>query len=142
MDVLRTAVLLAAGGAMLAAPVASFAAGKLDLGKREYEASCAVCHGKNGRGAGSFAEALQLSMPDLTTLSKRNGGVFPLARVYDVIDGREAMKAHGTREMPIWGRHLKAQAAPETDEYRYEPEAFVRARILTLIDYLYRLQGK
>jgi hypothetical protein len=85
---------------------------------------------------------LQVSMPDLTTLVKNNGGVFPVARVYNVIDGREEIKAHGTREMPIWGKHLTFRAAPQYDDYGYQPEEFVRARILAVIDYLYRLQAK
>ncbi len=122
--------------------VASAQVARLDIGKREYESSCAVCHGVNGKGGGSFAQMLQVSMPDLTTLSKRNGGVFPAARVYDIIDGRADVKAHGTREMPIWGRHFDYRAAPRYDDYPWESEAFVRARILTLIDYLYRLQEK
>ena len=118
------------------------AAEKIDIGKREYDASCANCHGRDGKGGGSFAQMLQVNMPDLTTLSKRNGGVFPISRVYNVIDGREELKAHGTREMPIWGRHLSFRAAPEYDDYPYDAEAFVRARILAIIDYLYRLQAK
>lgn len=118
------------------------AAEQFDIGKREYDASCASCHGRDGKGGGSFAQMLQVKMPDLTTLSKRNGGVFPVARVYNVIDGREELKAHGSREMPIWGRQLTAKAAPEHDDYAYEAEAFVRARILGVIDYLYRLQAK
>ena len=129
---------------MAAFSVSAIAIGaeKFDVGKREYDASCAACHGRDGKGHGSFAEMLQVSMPDLTTLSKRNGGVFPVARVYNVIDGREEVKAHGTREMPIWGRHLTFRAAPEYDDYGYESEEFVRARILAVIDYLYRLQAK
>src|SRR5512147_3337996 len=80
---------------------AALAADPTDIGKKEYDASCAACHGQDGKGKGSFAELLNVSMPDLTALSKRNGGVFPAVRVYDVIDGRAAVKAHGTREMPI-----------------------------------------
>jgi mono/diheme cytochrome c family protein len=118
------------------------AADQLDIGKREFDASCANCHGLNGKGGGQFAQLLQLRTPDLTTLSKNNGGVFPISRVYNVIDGREEVKAHGTREMPIWGAQLTVKAAPAYDDYRYEPEAFVRARILAVIDYLYRLQAK
>ena len=118
------------------------AADQFDVGKREYDASCANCHGLNGKGGGSFAQMLQVSMPDLTMLSKNNGGVFPIARVYNVIDGREEVKAHGTREMPIWGKHLTLRAAPGYDDYAWEPEVFARARILAVIDYLYRLQAK
>ena len=111
-------------------------------GPQLYQRFCASCHGKNGTGGGSFAEVLQVSIPDLTTLSGKNGGVFPIARVYNVIDGREAFKAHGTREMPVWGKHLSYRAAPEYDDYGYESDVFVRARILAVIDYLYRLQAK
>ncbi len=125
---------------VIAVPV--FAADKLDIGKVEYEQSCATCHGLDGKGKGGFSQALELSVPDITTLAKRNGGVFPVSRVYDVIDGREVLKAHGTRDMPIWGKHYSTSAAPKYDDYAYNPEAAVRGRILALIDYLYRLQGK
>ena len=130
------------GAATLVVPTMASAAEKFDIGKREYEASCASCHGPDGKGGGSFASMLQVRTPDLTRLSKDNGGVFPIARVYNVIDGREEVKAHGTREMPIWGKRLTLAAAPEYDDYAFEPEAFVRARILAVIDYLYRLQAK
>jgi mono/diheme cytochrome c family protein len=120
----------------------ALAADMVDIGKREYDASCAACHGQKGKGDGSFADLLKISVPDLTTLSRRNGGVFPAVRVYEIIDGRADVKAHGTREMPIWGAYFTRQAAPEHDEYAHESEAFVRARILMLMDYLYRLQAK
>jgi mono/diheme cytochrome c family protein len=130
------------GTASLSVSTSLLAAEQFDVGKREYDASCATCHGRDGKGGGSFAQMLQVSMPDLTTLVKNNGGVFPVARVYNVIDGREEIKAHGTREMPIWGKHLTFRAAPQYDDYAYQPEEFVRARILAVIDYLYRLQAK
>ena len=125
---------------IISLPVLS--ADKLDIGKVEYDQSCASCHGLDGKGKGPFSEAMQLTVPDVTNLSKRNGGVFPVSRVYDVIDGREAVKAHGTRDMPIWGKHYSVSAAPRYDDYAYNPEAAVRGRILSLIDYLYRLQSK
>jgi mono/diheme cytochrome c family protein len=130
------------GAAIAVAPALSLASEKLDIGKREYGASCAACHGVDGRGKGSFAELLPVKMPDLTALAKSNGGVFPIAYVYNVIDGRESFKAHGTREMPIWGKNLSYRAAPQYDDYAYDPDVFVRARILSVIDYLYRLQAK
>ena len=136
---LATALL---GTVILTVSAPLLAADKLDIGKREYDASCATCHGVNGKGKGSFAEMLQVSMPDLTLLSRKNGGVFPINYVYNVIDGREAFKAHGTREMPIWGKHLSFRAAPLHDDYPYDADVFVRSRILAVIDYLYRLQVK
>jgi len=137
-----TLATLLLGAAVLLAPTLAAAVDKLDIGKREYDASCATCHGANGKGKGLFAELLQVTMPDLTVLARNNGGVFPITYVYNVIDGREAFKAHGTREMPIWGKTLSYRAAPQYDDYAYDPDVFVRARILSVIDYLYRLQAK
>ncbi len=65
---------------------------------------CAVCHGKDGRGRGPATIALKDTVPDLTQIARRNGGVFPASRVKAVIDGTgEERAAHGTRDMPIWG---------------------------------------
>lgn len=128
--------------AAVAPAMSAFGADKVDIGKREYVQSCATCHGLDGKGKGAFAQAMELSVSDLTTLGKRNAGVFPVSYVYDVIDGREVIKAHGTRDMPIWGKHYSVSAAPIYDDYAYNPEAAARGRILALIDYLYRLQSK
>lgn len=138
MKMLRLCIgVLAAGFA-----IATLGADRFDIGKTEYDQSCATCHGLDGKGRGSIAQTFQLSVPDITSLTKRNGGVFPVSRVYDVIDGREEVKAHGTREMPIWGKYYSLSAAPRYDDYAYNPEAAVRGRILALIDYLHRLQQK
>jgi hypothetical protein len=86
---------------------------------------------------------LVTKIADLTTLSKRNNGVFPFARVAEIIDGRETVKAHGTRDMPIWGRDYYLREAQEAYmDVPYEPEAYVRTRILALTEYVHRLQAK
>jgi len=118
------------------------AADRPDLGQRVYQSNCAVCHGASGRGDGPYVGVLDARVPVLTDLSRRNGGVFPFARVYEVIDGSAVLKAHGTREMPIWGSVYKVKAAEHYVDMPYDPEVFVRARILALIDYLYSLQQK
>lgn len=115
---------------------------RMDIGKREYMNSCAVCHGADGRAQTQALDILKAAPPDLRLLAKKNGGVFPLARVYEVIDGRTNIKAHGTRDMPIWGFRYSTEAAPAYDDFAYRPEVFVRARILGVVDYLYRLQEK
>ncbi|MGA0610810.1 c-type cytochrome [Caldimonas sp. KR1-144] len=114
--------------------------GKGDLGKFEYESNCAVCHARGGQGNGPFAPYLKKPAPDLTGLAKRNGGIFPLQRVYEVIEGGGA--GHGTREMPIWGRAYSMEAAEYYMDTPYDSEAFVRARVLALAEYLNRLQAK
>jgi mono/diheme cytochrome c family protein len=69
-----------------------------------YKAYCATCHGIDGKGLGPMTEWLKIKAPDLTRLSMREGGKFPLARVQRIITGEQNITAgHGTREMPIWG---------------------------------------
>jgi hypothetical protein len=41
--------------------------------------------------------------PDLTTLAKKNNGVFPVISVYRNIDGRNLVESHEGREMPYLG---------------------------------------
>lgn len=114
---------------------------RVDLGKREFEARCASCHGVSGKGNGPVAGLLNKGAADLTLLAKRNGGVLPIARMYDVIEGG-AVAAHGTRDMPVWGKEYRLQAGEFYGELPYDPDAFVRVRILTLIDYINRIQAK
>jgi len=118
------------------------AAEKMDIGKMEYGESCAACHGVTGKGDGPFAAQLKSPMPNLTVLSKNNGGVFPTLRVYNVIDGRQELLAHGTREMPIWGKAYQVKAGEFYADSYYDPETFIRGRILALIDYINRMQAK
>jgi mono/diheme cytochrome c family protein len=115
---------------------------KVDLGKVEYMNSCAVCHGTDGKAQTQVMDILKTAPPDLRQLSKKNGGVFPMARIYETIDGRLAVKSHGSRDMPIWGQRYVAEASPYYDDYSYNAEVSARARILSLIDYIYRLQEK
>jgi mono/diheme cytochrome c family protein len=72
-------------------------------GRFQYQTHCANCHGVSGKGNGPMANELMSKPADLTQLSRKNEGKFPLWRVYQVIDGREAITAHGERSMPIWG---------------------------------------
>ena len=114
----------------------------VDVGKYEYDGHCAICHGLSGtaKEEGAYSSLLSKTIPNLTTLSKNNNGVFPFARVYQTIDGREQVQAHGTREMPVWGREYTAMGT-NISPY-YDPEAFARAKILALTEYVYRLQAK
>jgi len=69
-----------------------------------YKAYCAVCHGNDGKGAGPMAKSLLVPPSDLTHISIRNGGSFPMERIEKIISGQEPLPAgHGTRVMPVWG---------------------------------------
>jgi len=122
--------------------VCSAADKAIDIGKREYQENCVACHGSAGKGDGSYMAVLNASPSDLTVLAKKNGGVFPVNRVYEVIDGRQQVKSHGPREMPIWGNDYNTKAVTVYDDFPFASEAYTRGRILALIDYLYRLQVK
>ena len=115
---------------------------KRDLGQHEYSANCAVCHGKVGKGDGPYAGLVDTRIADLTVIARKNNGVFPFARVFETIDGTNVIKAHGTRDMPIWGIEFKIKAAEYYRDVTYDDEAYVRARILALTEYIYRLQAK
>lgn len=119
---------------------------KRDPGKTEYLNSCALCHGKDGKGMGAINNLLKTVPTDLTTLAKKNGGVFPTDRVYSIIDGREMVKGHGDRDMPAWGFRYSTDKVKAAEYYMdspyYDGEMYARSRILYLIDYLNRMQVK
>lgn len=112
-----------------------------DFGKFEYESNCASCHGHTGKGDGPMAQTLLSKPTDLTTLSKRNGGVFPAQQVYEIIDGRKEIKAHGPRTMPVWGNEFRS-TVPEVEELGFLDfgPSIAHARIASVVDYLYRIQ--
>ena len=75
-------------------------------GADEYYRLCSVCHGEGGRGDGPMARMLKTPPPNLTLLAKNNGGHFPFLSVLEMIDGRNMIAVHGSREMPVWGESL------------------------------------
>lgn len=116
-------------------------ASRVDYSRSEYLSNCAGCHGPSGQGDGHFRDYLTRVPSDLTVLSRNNGGVFPYQRLYEVIDGRAALAAHGGRDMPIWGADYRAQAVTmSAPPYSGRPEQYVRYRIGLLLDYLHRIQ--
>lgn len=146
---MKANILTACATAFLIAGLASTASAqtkqKFDLGKREFDSNCAVCHGAKGKGDGSYSDLLKRPAADLTVLKKNNGGVFPFERVYASIDGRDMIKSHGDSEMPVWGRDYSTQTARAAEYFidvPYDAEMYVRSRILALIDYLNQLQAK
>lgn len=106
-------------------------------GKSVYNKNCAVCHGREAKGDGGAISVLTIKPADLTQIAKRNDGEFPFWKVYGIIDGRNDINAHGTREMPIWGEEFRLQAGSST-----MAESEVRGRILELVYYLQSIQEK
>ena len=108
-----------------AAPIASAE------GKDNFEAYCAVCHGKEGKGDGPAAPAMKSPVPNLTTMAKRNNGKFDSAHAEQVIRraGSSPTPAHGVETMPIWGEVFKA-----------EDPSKAALRIKNLVEYLRSIQ--
>ena len=103
-------------------------------GPNLYKAYCAVCHGPNGKGDGPMAMSLKTAPSDLTRISAKNGGMYPLAKVRRIISGEEPLASgHGTRDMPVWGP-IFSQVAWDQD--------LGRVRIDNLARYLESLQAK
>ena len=59
-----------------------------------------------------------------------------------MIDGRVEIASHGPRDMPIWGKRYAVNAAEHFVDFPYAQEAYVRARVLLLVEYLSRIQQK
>ena len=108
-------------------------------GKQDFDANCASCHGVDGKGHGQALYVIpEVKPPDLTVLSKTNGGVFPTNRVYKSIDGRNGIPSHERFDMPFWGTTFQR----EGQEFTPASEAAVRARIMKIVDYVKSIQQK
>jgi mono/diheme cytochrome c family protein len=102
-------------------------------GAATFNTHCASCHGARGEGDGPVAATLRVPVPNLRTLTQRNGS-FPAEWVASKIDGRDLPAAHGDRAMPVWG-----------DVFATTSQLFVDAesseeRIEAVVGYLLELQ--
>jgi mono/diheme cytochrome c family protein len=107
------------------------------VGQQYYEHYCSACHGLDGHGKGPAAAALRTPPADLTRIAQRRGGRFPDAEIAAYIDGRASVRAHGTREMPIWGYRFSEKFGGDT-----LAEEAVKGHVLVLIDYLKSIQTR
>lgn len=103
------------------------------IGKETFQVYCATCHCADAKAHGPAAIALKTSPPDLTILTTKSGGTFPLMRVSQTIQGDVFIPAHGTHEMPIYGDMFR--------EIRRD-ESFVKLRVSVLTSYIRSIQEK
>ncbi len=116
---------------LLASAVASGRADDVALGRQMYLELCASCHGLSGEGDGPVARALTTPPANLRRLSERFGNPLPEDQVARFIDGRAEVRAHGPRDMPVWGARFYAET---------QDANAVRARIAELVAYLESIQ--
>ena len=86
-----------------------------------------------------MAASLITPPSDLTTIQRRNGGVWDGALVMRTIDGRRDVAAHGSREMPVWGAVFVEETTKEGGGYA-ELTALHAGRALT--EYVQSLQER
>jgi mono/diheme cytochrome c family protein len=106
-----------------------------ERGRRLYLQYCASCHGVDGKGHGPVAPSLSTPLPDLTQIEKRTG-TFPASRIKLVIAGevgQTEIRAHGTSDMPVWGRVFRFV---ETDK------SAARLDVYALLKYIESIQQK
>lgn len=101
-------------------------------GRDIYLDRCGACHGEDGQGNGPAVGSLKIAPSDLTLLAQRNGGVFPIERVKNIVGDWVDINAHGSREMPIWGSlfHPKSPADQQAADEQFKK----------LVDYLASIQ--
>ena len=75
----------------------------IERGKNAYLIFCSNCHGPDATGNGPIAQLLTVPPTDLTLLKREGMEEFPFEEVYFGIDGRKDVKAHGYKQMPVWG---------------------------------------
>ena len=132
--VATVSLLLAMGFAFTAQTAAA------QSGKQDYEAYCAECHGKAGKGNGPTTQNIPMNPPppDLTGLAKKNGGKFPFDEVVDTIDGRKNLPSHERIQMPFLGATLQQRGK----EFTPESDAEVKRRVEAMARYVQHLQQK
>jgi mono/diheme cytochrome c family protein len=105
-------------------------------GELEYQASCAVCHGVDGRGQGIMSRHLTVQPANLRHLAQQSGGKFPFWEVYRIIEGRGTVPGHGSRDMPVWGDRFRADAGGNGKTAQTQ----AAGRILSVVFYLEHIQ--
>ncbi len=112
---------------------------RLTHGEDLYNELCAVCHGQTGKGDGPAVPALNQVPIDLTVLAAGNNDVFPRAALHESIYGRNRISAHGTVDMPIWGRAFEFT---KPDWGRVKRIKFAKHRVDNIVDYIESLQAE
>lgn len=74
-----------------------------ERGKALFDKHCTTCHGDNPDEA--TVAALDKPPPDLALIKDRRAVTeFPVVEMARMIDGRNLVKIHGQRAMPVWGQ--------------------------------------
>lgn len=110
----------------------------IEMGEDLYGRYCATCHGVDATGGGPMSPVLVLQPPDLTQLTARNEGVFPVTRVVMRIDGRDPLVSHGS-PMPVYGPFFESDLAVPLKAESGQP-ILTSPEIIQLVAFLQSIQ--
>lgn len=105
--------------------------GKLS-GLEMYQQLCSSCHGVSAHGDGPVSSLIKIGVPDLTRIAARDGGDFPTEDVRRTIDGRWDRRAHGARDMPVWGWQLYDSSSGDDARERAEVDSMIDRLVVYL----------
>lgn len=109
---------------------------RIEEGKALYRQYCSACHGLDADGKGPLATVLTPPPPNLTLLGDKYGIPLPKSRIAEFVDGRREVRAHGSSDMPVWGKRMvDGPPSPGSD-------AHTAGTILLILDYLESVQAK
>ncbi len=102
-------------------------------GQKMFGKYCSACHGMSATGRGPAAEAMDPRPADLTRIAARRGGEFPEAKILAIIDGREPVRAHGAKQMPVWGEIFRGEMDGAAGEATARGTAWLIIRYLKTV---------
>ena len=107
------------------------------VGEELFAQHCATCHGVDARGNGPMAPVLMLQPSDLTQLTNRAVGTFPISLLIAKLDGRDPLLSHGS-PMPVFGPFFEGKGVVMRGE---EGLLIMTSQpIIDLVEYLESLQ--
>jgi mono/diheme cytochrome c family protein len=106
--------------------------GAIERGRTVFEQSCAVCHGKRGKGDAPGTSTMKPRPTDLTMLTRRYGA-FPADRVEATLKGTDRTQAH-TPGMTVWKALFLADANGN--------ETTANARVKDVVAFIASLSAK
>lgn len=125
-------ILVFVGGLLLITATPTAAADEVAQGRAIYLQYCASCHGPTAEGNGPMAQILTTPPANLRKLSERYGNPLPADQIARFIDGRADEKAHGPRDMPVWGKRFYTEGQVS--------ERQIKVLIAELVAYLQSIQ--
>ena len=124
---------------LLLAACVSAASTEPASGKADFMDLCAPCHGVTGKGDGELGKTLAHRPADLTGISARHNGEFPMAYVMSKIWGYEMGKAP-TALMPKFAPLMEGPTVlVDTGDGIQTPTP---QRLVEIANYLTTIQGK